>query len=536
MSADQRPFQWRGSVLPLGREADPKPANTVALIDRDHFFASASHSSGSTRPRHKGLGYSMLIALGLFPLTACTVGPDFVRPHAPQVSQWSKPEKVAASQAVTAEMDERWWDVFNDRQLSALSRRALTDNLDLQLASSRLQQSRAARQVITASQYPTTAATGGYGRKRNSAEGLSDPSGHNGHSAFNLWEAGFSAAWELDLWGRVRRETEAADATLEVAENDRRGVLLSVLAETAQDYIQLRGVQSTRGVTEQNLEVARHSLKLSQLRLADGVATDLDVAEAAAQVAAIEARLPALQQRQAQLINALSLLMGERPQALQAELSKDVPVPQTPRQVAIGLPSQLAERRPDIRQAEARLHAATASIGVAKGDFYPRITLSGNVGSQAMQLSDLGSWGSRQFGIGPQFSLPLFDGGRLRGMLQLREAQQLEAALGYQQTVLRAWHEIDDQLTSYNTSQLRRDSLAEAVRQNQIALRTAQRQYVEGVVDFVNVLTVQGELLATQEQWVQSATDVSLAMVGLYKALGGGWESVYPLAGDLALR
>ncbi len=289
-------------------------------------------------------------------------------------------------------------------------------------------------------------------------------------------------------------------------------------------------MQNTRAVTEQNLDVARHSLKLSQLRLADGAATDLDVAEAAAQVAAIESRLPGLEQRQAQLINALSLLMGEPPNALAAELSTDAPVPQTPRQVAIGLPSQLAERRPDIREAEARLHAATASIGVAKGDFYPRITLSGNVGSQAMQLSDFGSWGSRAFSIGPQFSLPLFDGGRLRGVLNLREAQQQEAAIGYQQTVLRAWHEIDDQLSADYASQLRRDSLAEAVRQNQIALQTAQRQYVEGVVDFVNVLTVQSALLATQEQWVESSAGVSLAAVGLYKALGGGWQSVYPLA------
>ncbi|CAI8892774.1 efflux transporter outer membrane subunit [Pseudomonas chlororaphis] len=471
-----------------------------------------------------------VFALSLLSLAACTVGPDFQRPEGPRVEAWASPQKAAPSQVVTSPLDERWWDVFNDPRLSALSRRVLTDNLDLQLATSRLQQSRAARQVITAERYPTSSASGGYARKRNSGEGLNDPSGHEGKSAFNLWDAGFSASWELDFWGRVRRETEAADATLEVAENDRRGVLLSVLAETAQDYIQLRGVQSTRAVTEQNLDVARHSLKLSQLRLADGVATDLDVAEAAAQVATIESQLPALQQRQAQLINALSLLMGEPPQALHAELAADAPVPQTPSQVAIGLPSQLAERRPDIRQAEARLHAATASIGVAKGDFYPRITLSGNFGSQAMQLSDFGSWGSRQFGIGPQFSLPLFDGGRLRGMLHLREAQQQEAAVAYQQTVLRAWHEIDDQLTRYNSSQLRRDSLAEAVRQNQIALRTAQQQYVEGVVDFVNVLTVQGALLATQEQLVESSTGVSLAMVGLYKALGGGWESVYPLA------
>ncbi|MGH8387185.1 MAG: efflux transporter outer membrane subunit [Pseudomonas sp.] len=505
-------------------------APTVALGSTHNLCSEADPVWERACPR-RGLKVRLTFcALLLLSLTACTVGPDFQKPEAQQVSEWTKPSKAAASQAIAETMNERWWEVFSDPKLSALSQRALTDNLDLKLASSRLQQSRAVRQVVTAERYPNTAATGSYSRKRNSGEGLMDPSGNNGKSAFNLWEAGFSASWELDFWGRVRRETEAADATLEVAENDRRGVLLSVLAETAQDYIQLRGVQNIRAVTEQNLEVARHSLKLSQLRLADGVATDLDVAEAAAQVAAIESRLPALEQRQAQLINALSLLMGEPPHALASELSSDALVPQTPRLVAIGLPSQLAERRPDIREAEARLHAATASIGVAKGDFYPRITLSGNVGSQAMQLGDFGSWGSRTFGIGPQFSLPLFDGGRLRGVLNLREAQQQEAAIAYQQTVLRAWHEIDDQLSAFNASQLRRDSLGEAVRQNQIALRTAQQQYVEGVVDFVNVLTVQGALLATQEQWVESSTGVSLAAVGLYKALGGGWQSVYPLA------
>ncbi|WP_095108622.1 efflux transporter outer membrane subunit [Pseudomonas sp. Irchel 3E20] len=472
--------------------------------------------------------------LTLAMLSACTVGPDFQRPEAPSIERWNTPPTPAASQAVSSALAEHWWEVFQDPQLASLSRRALSDNLDLQLASSRLQQSRAVRQVTTASQYPSTSANGGYARKRNSGEGLSDPSGHNGNSAFNLWEGGFAAAWELDFWGRVRRETEAADATLEVAQNDRRGVLLAVLADTAQSYIQLRGVQSTRAVTEQNLEVANRSLMLSRMRQADGVATQLDVAEAAAQVAAIESRLPVLRQRQDQLINALSLLLGEGPQALQAELAAAAPVPQAPAQLAIGLPSQLARRRPDILQAEARLHAATASIGVAKGDFYPRITLSGSFGSQAMQLSNFGTWGSRQFAIGPQFSLPLFDGGRLRGMLKLREAQQQEAALGYQHTVLRAWHEIDDQLTRYNASQLQREHLAEAVSQNRIALLAAQQQYVEGVVDFINVLTVQSALLATQEQQVESQVNVSLAMVGLYKALGGGWESVYPLQAEEA--
>jgi len=181
----------------------------------------------SRRGHQPRLTFSALLVLSL---SACTVGPDFQKPDAQQITEWTKPSKAATSQAIAETMAERWWEVFHDPKLSALSQRALTDNLDLKLAGSRLQQSRAVRQVITANRYPNTAASGSYGRNRSSAEGLNDPSGHNGQSAFNLWNAGFSASWELDFWGRVRRETEAADATLEVAENDRRGVLLSVLA------------------------------------------------------------------------------------------------------------------------------------------------------------------------------------------------------------------------------------------------------------------------------------------------------------------
>lgn len=281
-------------------------------------------------------------------------------------------------------------------------------------------------------------------------------------------------------------------------------------------------------VTRENLEVSRHSLRLSQMRLRDGVATTLDVAQASAQVASIEARLPTLEERQAQLINALSLLLAEPPRSLQAQLQAPAEMPAPQQRFAIGVPSELAQRRPDILQANAQLHAATANIGVAKADFYPSIRLSGNVGFQSMQLSDFGGWDSRRFGIGPQLSLPIFEGGRLSGVLKLREAQQQEAALHYQQVVLRAWHEIDDVLRLYNASQLRRDLLAEAVRQNRVALQTAQQQYVEGAVDFLNVLSVQGALLASEEQWVESSAAVSQALVGLYKALGGGWQAFDP--------
>ncbi|RMQ43242.1 NodT family efflux transporter outer membrane factor lipoprotein [Pseudomonas cichorii] len=464
----------------------------------------------------------LALAIGMT-LSGCQVGNDFQRPQGSEVQWLPVQGEKAASQVRATPINARWWEVFQDSQLSSLIDRASVSSLDVQIAGSRLAQSRAARQVVAGEQVPNVAGNLGYQRKRNSSEGLNDPSGKQGKSAFSQWDTGINASWEIDLWGRVRREVEAADASVEVAENDRRAALLSLQAEVARDYLQLRGVQNTLAVTRQNLELAHNSLELSQVRLASGVATDLDVAEAAAQVATVESRLPVLEQHQAQLINALSLLLAQTPRSLQAELEKPAANLLVPATVPVGLPSGLAERRPDIRRAEARLHAATASIGVAEGDFYPRIVLSGNVGMQALQLSDFGSWGSRQFGTGPQISLPIFEGGRLRGMLHLRQAQEQEAALAYQQTVLRAWQEIDDSMSLYNASQLQQRKLEEAVQQNRIALRTARRQYVEGAVDFLNVLSVQRTLLATQEQWVQSSTTQAQALVGLYASLGGGW-------------
>ncbi|WP_454255674.1 efflux transporter outer membrane subunit [Pseudomonas sp. Marseille-Q8238] len=465
--------------------------------------------------------------VGAFGLTACGVGPDFGKPQSDLGAQWSAPaaSEAVRSRTVSTAMEARWWDSFADPVLSSLIQRAASGNLDLRVAASRLEQSRAARRSIAAERLPSVNAGAGYSRTRNSQDGLSDPSGRAGKEAYSLWQGGFDTGWELDLWGRVRREVEAADALVQGAEEQRHGVLLAVLAETASDYIQLRGAQSELAITRQNLDIALRTLELNRTRLGDGVATQLEVAEAAAQVAAIEARVPPLQQREAQLINALSLLLARPPQALHAELSATAAIPAGPRHVPVGLPSELAERRPDIRRAEAELHAATASIGVAQGDFYPRITLSGNVGFQALQLADFGSWSSRTFAFGPAFSVPLFDGGRLRGTLQLREAQQQEAAITYQKTVLGAWHEVDNALSAYQAEQRRHASLEQAVSHSRLALHSAEEQYAQGTVDFLNVLSVQNALLANQAALVESTAGVSLALVDLYKSLGGGWQA-----------
>ncbi|WP_312225063.1 efflux transporter outer membrane subunit [Stutzerimonas nitrititolerans] len=471
-------------------------------------------------PHH---AWMLLACLGL---GACTVGPDFVRPQSGLDDDWQLPAPAdVRSAAVRLPIDSQWWNSFGDAQLSALIERAAAENLDVRGAFARLEQSRAARGMVAAEQGPELNAAAGYNRARNSQQGLNDPSGNAGRSAYSLWQGGLNAAWELDLWGRLRREVEAADANVQVAQEAQRDVLLAVLADTARNYIQLRATQNALGITRHSLEIARRSHALNQARLAEGVATQLEVAESAAQVAAIDARLPPLQQREAQLINALSLLLAQPPQSLKASLAgADMPaMPVGPAQVPVGLPSELAERRPDVRRAEATLHAATAEVGVAAGDFYPRITLSGDAGFQALQLGSLG-WDARRFAFGPSLSLPLFDGGRLRGNLHLREARQQEAAIAYRKTVLTAWHEVDDALVAYQAQQRRQASLEQAVSQSHIALESAERQYAQGAVDFFNVLSVQNALLANQAERVDSAATASLALVDLYAALGGGWD------------
>jgi NodT family efflux transporter outer membrane factor (OMF) lipoprotein len=401
---------------------------------------------------------------------------------------------------------------------------ARTSNLDLRVAATHVEQSIAARSTVTADRLPSLGASADYSRERSSERGLVDIAGKDGKENFNLWNAGLNLSWEADLWGRVRRSVEAADANVHVTVEEQHAAMVSITAQAARDYIQLRSTQNSLKVTRQNLDIARHSLNLTQSRLAQGVATDLEVSQATALVASIEARVPPLEQQQRVLINALSFLVGREPGALSKELSPIKDIPAGPADVPIGLPSELAQRRPDIRRAEAQLHAATATIGIAKADFYPRITLSGNAGFQAMQLSNLGSWASRTFAFGPGMSVPIFEGGRLQGQLQLRESQQQEAGIAYQRTVLAAWHEVDDALSGYQADQRRHHSLEQAVSASQHALASAQAQYAQGTVDFLNVLTVQNALLNDEAALVQSTADVSLTLVSLYQSLGGGWE------------
>ncbi len=458
-------------------------------------------------------------------LTGCTVlGPDFSAPPGEATADWSEaPERSVYRRTTPQPLDPQWWNLFDDPQLSALQARVVAQNLDLLSAGTRLQQSRALRRIAGGEALPTLDANGFALHQRNSNSGRVDYSGREGKQDFNHSRATLDASWEPDLWGRISRHIEEADALLEASEETRRDVLVLVLAETAHHYIRLRGEQANEALIRKNQEIARRHLELTRIRLANGMATNLEVAQAAGQLATIEARLPASLEEQARLINALSFLVGGMPDALRAELQPVRGIPVPPQAVPIGLPAELARRRPDIREAEARLHAATAGIGAAQADFYPQITLTGSFGFESSQFVPF-EWTNHLFAIGPSLYLPIFEGGRLKGRLALREARQQEAAIAYRRTVLKAWHEVDDALSAYGASQQRQLKLVEAVGQNETALGNARQQYLAGAVDFLNVLNAQRDLLATEEQRIRSDEAVSISLVALYKALGGGWE------------
>lgn len=487
-------------------------------------------------------------------LGGCTVGPNFEAPHWANPVSWfsGRPKEAPVpSEPVAQPINPDWWRIFDDPKLTRLERQVATDNLDVRTAGIRIAESRAQLGVTSANLYPFVNGNASYEREKASDNGIfgvaasqssnnaTQANGAFGNSTggitpttnippFDVFQYGFDASWEPDLWGQVRRSVESARATVEASEDARRAALLSALAEVARDYIDLRGTQEQLRIARENVRTAQQGLNLTQQRAAAGVTTDLDVANASAQVNTTAAQIPSLQQHEQEDINALSLLLGMPPRALETELVTPEPVPPVPHYVPVGFPSELARRRPDVRQAEAQLHAATATVGVAVAAFYPQVTLSASFGFQSLNFGKLWAWDARQYGLGPNVTLPIFQGGQLRYTLRLRQAQEQEAAVNYTRTVLQAWHDVDNALTAYEREQQRRAELIRAVAQNERALSLAQARYQEGVADFLSVLTAEQQLLSTQQQLATSTTTVSTNLVALYKALGGGWQPFYP--------
>ncbi|TBU96250.1 multidrug transporter [Stutzerimonas kirkiae] len=430
---------------------------------------------------------------------------------------------VATQPALSdAPVPVQWWRLFNDSTLLALEEE-VAGNLDLQAGVLRIEESRAQLGLASAARHPHLSADAGYSRS-----GISRNSGmyQLGQPAegTSTWSLGLQADWEVDFWGRLRYLDESAQASLDAAYYGWDALQVSVSAEVARGYLLLRGVQAQAALVEDNLRIAEELLGMAESRERNGVASRFDAASARADVAVVEARLVQLQHQRDASMNALALLLGKLPRELDGRLVA-AGLPPMPERLPLGIPSEIARQRPDILQAEARLRAALADIGAAKADFYPRISLTGSLGAQAFRLSDLGSWDSRRFSIGPTLYLPIFDGGRLKSNLALSEARHRLAGIAYRQTVLRAWHEVDDALGAYASELKRHQRLQSALEQNRMALAVAQRSYQEGSADFTVVLVARRTLLNNQSELADCATASALAVVSLYRALGGGWSA-----------
>jgi NodT family efflux transporter outer membrane factor (OMF) lipoprotein len=407
--------------------------------------------------------------------------------------------------------------------LIELQERARLGNLDLKVATERIEQSRAQLGITSSQRLPGVSVGTSLSRDALSEHGkfaaLGAPT-----SPSNFSQVAFDTSWEIDLWGRVRRAREGATAALEATMYDLEAARISLYAEVARTYLELRGTQAQLDIAQQNLAIAEHTLKLAESRLLNGVSTRFETSTARSQLASVRSAVPELTRRRSMLMNALAILLGEKPRTLNAQLVRYMPLPSLPAELPVGIPSDLARRRPDIQRAESLLHAATAAIGVAKADFYPRISLRGRIGVEAFESDDLDSWDSRFFSVGPTVYLPIFQGGRLKQRLALNESRQKASALVFRQTVLRAWHEVDNALDAWSAQQLGHADLLVSFEQDKQALHSAERGYQEGAADYLSVLTAQRNLLTSQTRLNASSTNGTLALVDLYKALGGGWD------------
>jgi outer membrane protein, multidrug efflux system len=492
--------------------------------------------------------------LGIAPglLCACAVGPDFVRPT-PQVPQHFSqrsltPPALGAEGSsgtgggagggigIVIERTESlsdWWSRFGDAELDSLIKRALASNLDVRAAVLRIEEARTQRAIAAAGFAPTLVLDASYTRQRFSQ---TTPTGSLFSSVgsirlpglaqlgipnpYNQFQLSGTASWEPDLFGRVRRAVEVADANVQVSIEDQHAISLSMLADVAQSYLQLRGAQDRLRVAKENLDTVNELLELTRDRLAAGLTTQIDVSNATAQAEVTRAEIPASELQITEDVNLLSRLLAREPEALRAELEGAAPVPAVPAEVGIGLPAELARRRPDIREAEASLHAATAQIGVAEADLFPHLTLSATGGDQSETLGQLFDWASRFGSIGPALELPVFALGRWR-TVRLYDVRAQEAALAYQRTVLGALHEVENAIAAYSADQLRRRALEAAVTQNRDALALSRLRYQNGVASFLDVLDIERSLQQNELALVEARAAVSTDLVQIYRALGG---------------
>ncbi|HEX5051736.1 MAG TPA: efflux transporter outer membrane subunit [Planctomycetota bacterium] len=466
--------------------------------------------------------WHLAAALPLALAVACTVGPDHVPPVAAVPAAFH--EKDAMLTAAPAELAS-WWKQLHDPLLDQLVERAIRNNLDLEEALARVLEARALRGLAQAEYLPTADARAGYQRL---GESENTPLGGFAVDS-DRFTVGVDAAWELDLWGRVRRSVEAADADLDARVEVARDVLVAVVADVAANYVHLRELQERIAIARNNVGLQEQTQNLVDARFASGLVGERDTAQARRNLASTRSHIPSLEAAQRTAENRLAVLLGVAPGELSAEFDGTRPIPVPPPEVAVGVPADVVRQRPDVRAAERELAAQTARIGIAEADLYPRLALFGSVGLEAEHLPDLFEDASSVLAVGPSLRWNLFDAGRVRRQIAAQDARAQQALVQWRRTVLAALEQAENAMTAFVREQTRRTHLAEAATQARRAVQFASAQYTEGLTDFQNVLDSERESADLEDQLAQSRAAITGNLIALYRALGGGWENAMPL-------
>lgn len=465
----------------------------------------------------------LLSAAAIVTLSGCAVGPNYRRPETPVDTHFANAGQPGFAEAAAI---EQYWTRFADPSLSGLIEDALAHNKDLGVAEANLRAARAERRLAGFDLYPTVTVSGGYSRVLDAKEQLPGASRRN--REFNVAQVGFDGLWELDLFGRVRRNVEAARADVGASAATLQDARVSVIAETARDYFILRGLQDQLSLTMRNADNQFKTLKLTRDRLEAGRGNQLDTARAEAQWQTTLASIPSLQTSIATTGYRLSVLTGRQPTALPPTLTAQAPAPALPDLNDIGTPEQLLRRRPDVRVAERRLAGATARVGVATGDLFPKVTLTGQAGYFGPTLGQLGTAEAGFYSIGPSITWAAFDLGRVRARISTARAQTDAALSAYEGAVLGALEDTEGALISYGRSQSRRDALQIAAAASDKAAELAQRRFEGGLIDFLEVLDAARTALSAELLLSQSRTDAATSLIAVYKALGAGWGAPLP--------
>lgn len=466
-------------------------------------------------PSRRHCSNAVLAALVLLTVGGCAVGPDFIRPDPPMPDAWH--QQLTSGDATGAGDLQSWWQQFNDPVLNSLIERAAAGNLNLVIAMERINEARALMGVAQGEFFPDINGGGDITRARF---GEDFPVADKRTDYY--YSTGLDAFWEIDLWGRIRRQVEAAEQNMYASIENYRDVLIILYAEVALNYIELRTLQARLAYAEGNTALQRKTLQLTEERLKAEIAPELDVEQARLNLFRTESNIPLFKQAIVAAVNRLGVLLGVHPQSLHAELAAPGEIPAPPPSVIVGIPADILRQRPDIRRAERTLASQTARIGVATADLYPAFSLVGTMGFEATY--DLFDSTNRYWSLGPQFRWNIFDGGRVRSRIQGADAQAMQALADYEQTVLLALEEAENSMAAFEQERRRQAILDRSVAAAQNSAELVRTLYITGLTDFQRLLDMERDLFQQQDAHAASLGTVSRNLVRLYKALGGGWD------------